>query len=339
MLAPYRQKILNYTEALTGWQKFYFAATIIAVLQFISGTEDYNYELVGALALAGLAVELWPKFVEVWETLLGRVIVVFTYALVGHFVVVNARHELNSVVGVDPSSLFYATSFVSLITAPLLIIAITLVVMAFYMLAKQMWFFITFIPWVLGLYEKSGLQVAMYPKTTRVLRIAMLPFMFMFLISVLDFYGENKDASDTFVDAVVAEFTDDKDRTSEAEKSETPSEGTEQRALSNAANEVSQSADKKGEEDIEDLTVTIKGASEEVTRSNDLTMESTIAAFVYYIEAFAQSQCVTVPNERVVSLGEHDILSVIPDKTSASGYRFTVRECKLKEYGKPLSQD
>lgn len=361
MLAPYRQKILNYTEPLTTWQKLYFAAVIIALLELTFGNDKFNFELVGGVALAGLAVELWPKFVQIWETLLGRILVVFSYALVGNFVVTNARHELNTVVGVDPSSLFYATSFVSLITAPLFIIAITLIVMLLYMLFKQLWFIVTFLPWILGLYEKTGMQVAIYPKVTRIVRIVMLPFMFMFLVSMLDFYGDNKNGSDDFIDAVTEGFsqesiatfkkgekigTDLKQKTSGQEhtsETEEPAKSSAETDVSTAdtsettseAETTASKAEKSEstEGDIEDLNASIKDAAEGAAKTSDMTMEKVIATFVYYVEAFEYSQCETLPKERTVSLGEYDILSVIPDKSSSKGYRFSVRPCKLKDYG------
>lgn len=343
MLAPYRQKIIKYTEPLTTWQKFYFAAAFLAIFELIFDNESYSYEIIGALALAGLAVEMWPKFVEIWETLLGRVIVVFTYAVVGNFVVAFARHELNQVVGVDPGTLFYATSFVSILFAPVWIITITLIAMLVYMLVKQTWFIITFVPWLLGLYEKSNAQVAVHPKTTRVARIIMLPFMIAFLISVLEFYGEAATGQPTeFAQGVVEGFNaahEEKveDQAKQTELTSPTTEGDNvisepniSAVPSSSDNKDSQPIDTE-QESIENLKASIKKSAEEATGSDDLTIHSVIAEFVYYVEGFAHSQCEMAPKERVVSLGEYDILAIKPDD-SPNGYSFTVRPCQLKSY-------
>ena len=318
MLAPYRQVILNHIEPLTTWQKWYFAAAIFAAFELLFDNGSYSYELVGALALIGLAVEMWPKFVQVWETLLGRVIVVFSYAVVGNFVVAFARHELNEVVGVDPGSLFYATSFVSILFAPVWIITITLIAMLFYMLVKQAWFFITLIPWALGLYKKSNNQVAAHPKTTRVIRIVMLPFMVAFLISVLEMYSDSSSISTTsFVEGVKEGFN------------EAHEESVKEQAILNGGEITTPD---KPKDDIEELEATIKLSAEKAKSLDEITIQNLIAEFVYYVEGFAHSQCVMAEKERVVLLGEYDILAINPDD-SPSGYSFTVRACKLKSYG------
>lgn len=346
MLGSHRQKILKYTEPLTSWQKLYFLAALVAIYELILGSGEYNVELVGALALAALAVELWPKFVETWETLLGRVAVIVTYVIIGNFVVAFARHKLNQVVGVDPDSLFYATSFVSILMAPIWIITITLIAMLLYMLVKQAWFIVTFIPWMLGLYEKSTIQVATHPKTTRVVRIVMLPFMLAFLISVLDTYGDamNRESpgiemsiSNIFPDDTVEAFKDGEavgNHIQKQIKENIEPAGTSEPAITEEERSVEDdklSISIDGPDGIENLAETIKTSTGKTIETDEITMGNLIAEFVYHVEAFEFSQCKTQDKERTVSLGEHDILSVIPDD-SPNGYRFTVRACELKNY-------
>lgn len=330
MLAQYRQVILEHIEPLTTWQKWYFAAALFAIFDFLFGDESYSYEIVGALALAGLAVEMWPKFVQVWETLLGRVIVVFSYAIVGNFVVAFARHELNEVVGVDPGSLFYATSFASVLFAPVWIITITLIAMLLYMLVKQAWFIITFIPWLLGLYKKSNNHVAVHPKTTRVIRIVMLPFMIAFLISVLEVYSG--ESSGTFVDGVKEGFNEGHEQAN----TKTPQQGQIEPELSGNNKTADMPVDEV-KEDIENITEMIQKSKQQASDIDEITIPNLLAEFVYYVEGFAYSQCEMEEKERVVSLGEYDILAIKPDD-SQNGYSFTVRSCKLKNYGKPTDK-
>lgn len=352
MLAPYRQKVKEHSRHLPVWQKFYFLALIILTFQVIFS--EVNYELIGAVALAAMAVEMWPKFVHIWETLLGRVIVVVTYAIIGNFVVAFAGHKLNEIVGIDPGSLFYATSFVSLLTAPIWIVTITLIVMLLYVAIKQVWFFVTFIPWILGLYEKTSNQVKRFPKITRVTRIAMMPFMFMFLVSVLELYGEEAGDETGFVQSFTEgvnegfnsehtkkQIKDEIQKTRETENL-TPEElkatqviedllileDDETVASAQAESNETKSPDAKPNKD-DDIILKSNG----VTIGSGANLDKAIATFVYYVEGFKYSQCEKTEEERVVPLGEYDILAVKRDD-SEIGFHFSVRPCKLKDFSK-----
>lgn len=352
MLAPYRQKVKEHSRHLPVWQKFYFLALIILTFQVIFS--EVNYELIGAVALIAMAVEMWPKFVHIWETLLGRVIVVVSYAIIGNFVVAFAGHKLNEIVGIDPGSLFYATSFVSLLTAPIWIVTITLIVMLLYVAIKQVWFFVTFIPWVLGLYEKTSIQVKRFPKITRVTRIAMMPFMFMFLVSVLELYGEEAGDETGFVQSFTEgvnegfnsahtkkQIKDEIQKTRETENL-TPEELKATQVIEDLLIPEGDEAKTATQTDVADVQLPeqeankddeIKVASNGVTIGSGVKLDKAIATFVYYVEGFKYSQCEKTEKERIVPIGEYDILAIKPDD-SKLGYHFSVRACKLKDYSK-----
>ena len=320
MLAPYRQKIIEFTKPLPIWQKLYFLALAIGLYKLVfSDDEISDFTLVGAIAVMALSVEVWPKFVEIWETLLGRVIVVVTYAIVGNFVVVFARHQLNEVVGVDPGTLFYATSFVSIITAPVWIVTITLIVMFLYMVIKQLWFIATFVPWLIGLYEKNNNQVAMYPKLTRITRIVMVPFMFMFLISILKLYDDEETVKGGSVKGITSSIVEGL----EASGAVVIQEDVPTEVIAEPESNTEPEPAKDSEVELDKNNVTFLSGQ---------AMNETIAEFVYYFEAFAHSQCIKEESERIVAIGEYDILAVKPDENSDYGYHFSVRECKLKNY-------
>ena len=368
MLAPYRQKVQDHSKHFLLWQKFYFLALIILVFQALFG--EINQTLIGGIGLAALAIEMWPKFVEIWETLLGRIAVIVTYAILGNVVVVFAGHKLNEIIGVEPGALFYATSFVSLLTAPIWIVTITLIFMLFYMVIKQVWFFVTFIPWLIGLYEKSAIQVKRFPKLTRVTRILMVPFMFMFLVSVLDAYSSvfgnqswftelngglkrglgNKETQQAIRDEIQKE-KESEDLTPEELKAtevleelfadkenelvtEDVAKADDSIVESNTNSEKEISAKDKSADSGPKVSVTGNGISVDA----DANMDHIIAAFVYHLEAFKYSQCEKTDDERIVPLGEHDILVAKPFDNEL-GYHFSVRECKLKEYSQRINSN
>lgn len=323
MLAPYRQKVIEYTKPLTVWQKLYFFAFFIMLLELISGSEPVDLTVAGLVALAALSIETWPKFVVLWESILGRVLIVSSYIIVTNFAIAAASHELNQIVGIDPGNLFYATGFVSILMAPLLIITITIIGMLFYVLFKYLWFFITFFPWLIGLYEKTTYKVDKLPKTTRAVRIVMLPIMFMGLVSLLENY---LDYEDNFIGGVTEGFNRGKEAGKElAEKSKTES--------TDVIDIIETTEDEMKKQDDQNKTGLISVNGVEIHGDGKASLKHrAIAAFVYYIEAFEYSQCEKTDKERVVSIGEYDILAVERDDSDI-GYKFSVRPCKLKSYG------
>jgi len=318
MLQKYGEPIRDKLDELKGWQQLYCLAIVLAVFEFVVfDSELSGYWLVGAVALAGLAVELWPKFVSVWETLLGRILILMTYAILGHFVVAFANHELNKVVGVDPGPLIYATSFVSLLTAPLWILTLTLVAMLTYVMVQQAWFFLTLIPRFLGLYRKSvGVNVK-YPKFTRIGRLALLPFMMFSIVSSLETYGGNFGPK---TDEFAKDFMKDMNL-------EGPEKPTDENSTQSDESEM---AAKSAEDESNTSLSLVRVNDFEITTAT--RMESIIATFVHYVEGFQYSQCEKTDKERVLPIGEYDILVSTPDKTEPKGYRFSVRPCQLKTF-------
>ena len=321
MLAPYRQKVIEYTKPLTVWQKLYFFSFFIVVFELIFGSEPVDLSVAGLVALAALSIELWPKFVHLWESILGRVLVLATYIIVTNFAIAAASHQLNQIVGIDPSSLFYATGFVSVLMAPVWIVVITLIGMLLYAIFKYLWFFITLIPWLIGLYEKTPNKVEKLPKTTRLAKIIMLPVMFMALVSILELYG---DTDDNFIADAVDSFEQGK-----SVGEELAAGNTEQAA---AELDKPQTEQQESDSGVELGEVSVNGVSVG-NWSKYNRMNRMIATFVYYVEGFKYSQCQKMDEqERIVSLGEYDILGITPDDSDI-GYKFTVRPCKLKSYG------
>lgn len=320
MLAPYRQKVIEYTKPLAMWQKLYFSAFLIVLFEVVFGAEPVDLSFAGLIALAALSIELWPKFVHLWESILGRVLVLATYIIITNFAIAAASHQLNQIVGIDPSSLFYATGFVSVLMAPIWIVTITLIGMFLYVIVKYLWFLFTLIPWLIGLYEKTPNKVEKLPKTTRVAKILLLPVMFMALVSVLELYG---DSDEDFISDAVDSFQTGRGA------GEDLAEGNTKKAASELAKTDTEAQADSTEKTIEE--VSINGVSVNHW-GKDNSMNRMIATFVYYVEGFKYSQCEkTDEQERIVTLGEYDILGITPDDSDV-GYQFTVRPCKLKNY-------
>lgn len=353
MLAQYRQQVVEFIKPFTLWQKLYFSAFFLLLFQLVFSSDAADLSFIGLLALIAMAIEVWPKFLVLWENIVGRVLIVTTYVVVVNFAVAFAGHQLNEVVGIEPSNLIYATGFVSVLMAPIWIISITLLGMLTYVVIKYLWFLFILLPWLVGLYERPKPRAIKFAKTTRLVRMIMLPVMFMALISLLESYGNYQ--KDGFLGAMVESVhvgsaTDKPDVAEALKEVETEltkvyqqelSELSEQNGSVNVASleqspaepptEPSSEPNAAQEVSVDAPSITVN--QQEFNISKVPTMEKAIAAFVYYVEAFAYSQCEMSDQERVLAIGEYDILAVKPDD-SELGYSFSVRPCKLKDYTK-----
>jgi len=296
--------------------------------------EEGNVIFVGMIALAALAIELWPKFVAIWETLLGRVVIILSYAIIGNFAVAFASQKLNEIVGIDPSPLFYSISFATLLMAPIWILTMTLLAMALYTIAIQIGVLLKVTLKKLRLIknEDDGMR---YPVTTAFTRLILMPAMFMTLVSAIDSYGGDATArvvdeqgqeieSKSLISAISEEFSKSQRQSAEPEVAE--QKLPENESSDSSPSENNQAISDDTENDSEDKNA---DANEDVNKVN---LDRIIAAFVHHVELFKYSQCIKTKKEHVIYIGDSDILvsKYVPD--SRYGYEFSVRPCTLKSY-------
>ncbi|NVK24232.1 MAG: hypothetical protein HWE10_04840 [Gammaproteobacteria bacterium] len=341
-LVGYLQKVkfvvesfwLHLTQDLSTSQKFYFAALVTLLLSMQSESSVFDgFTLTGLLALAALFSEVWPRFVKVWETLLGRVFIVLFYAILANLAVAIAAQKVNEVVGIDPSPLFYTLGFTTVVLAPLWFLGLTAVSMVVYMIALQIWIIIVFLLKLIRvpIYRNTGKTKVLYPILTNVLRVILIPIMLSSLAAVAEVYvgdidyqltDESKEkvtnVSNGLKDTIKNQAAKDAGRALNVE---------EQSALDEVFSSFEQElvGEKQPSSDSAPPIETEKGDG-----PDDKKILKLIASFVHNIETFEYSQCKKADNERAVFVGETDILISKENPEARLGYEFSVRVCELK---------
>lgn len=318
---------LNRFQQLTAPQKVYIYAFVLLVIYYF--TDDWlSLSTVGFVAIIAMSMEVWPKFVRAWNNLLGRFIIIVCYAIIANFAVAFAAQKLNEIIGIDPSSLFYSIGFATLLMAPIWMLSLSALVMAFYTIVLQVWVLIRLILKLLRV-EK---YVNTYTPQTRlsmvVLKLFLIPSMFSTLFATLTYYDGDIDANEIERAIAVLEENEEKiplvavhhkDATPILAKSTTSNGITETTVTPPLG------------EDSQDEIVAERSASDENDDFN-VSYNTLIATFVHNVELFQFSQCIKSKEERVVFIGEFDILVSAPDDDAPYGYRFSVRNCELKSY-------
>ena len=312
------QKLKPITERLAHlklFQSLYLLALVLMLVFAIQGAfEKTKIVVVGLIALTALAIELWPKFVMIWETLLGRVIIILTYAVIGNFAVAFAARKLNEIVGIDPSPLFYSISFATLIMAPAWILTLTLFAMALYTIAIQIGVLLRVGLKYLRLIknEQNGMR---YPITTAFTRLILMPAMFTTLVSGIESYDGRSTINVVNKQGRQAEDSKELTEAVEPELLESTGEAKDAKSAEELPGALEQAAENDNEQEDENMN-----------------LDKLIAAFVHNVELFEYSQCIKAKNEHVIYIGESDILVSRPNPDSQFGYDFSVRSCTLKSY-------
>ncbi|WP_025820927.1 hypothetical protein [Shewanella marina] len=86
----------------------------------------FQVKLSALLTVIGLVIEYWPKFVSLWNTLIGKAVILFFYAAIANFALAFSAMIVNEVTGVSASEFIYTHNFGLLLYLPVLIVLISL---------------------------------------------------------------------------------------------------------------------------------------------------------------------------------------------------------------------
>lgn len=299
--------------------KIYAFAFLMQIIYFF--TDMLAYSTIGFVAIIAMAMELWPRFVASWNSLFGRFVIIVSYAIVANFAVAFAAQKLNEVIGVDPSPLFYSIGFASLMMAPIWMLALSAFVMVIYTLFLQAVILFKIILKVLRIEQfvpiksqKNGLKFAL-------VKLILIPAMFSTLIASIEYYG-GEISQPKFVDKQFNfnPLTDEKN----AQQANVPAVQSLNEKVSAATTNNDVGFKVKQPQAVE--------AEVKTGENNSATFNQIIALFVHHVELFKFSQCIKTEQERVLFIGEFDILVSEPDPTHPNKFKFSVRNCQLKNY-------
>jgi len=331
---------------LTLSQKLYLFAFLNFALSWNDeGSIFDGISFTGVLALAGLFIEVWPKFVKVWESLLGRIFIVLFYAIIANLAVAIAAQKVNAVVGIDPSPLFYTLGFTTVLLAPMWLLGFTVVFMVLYMVFLQLWLITVFLLKLIRvpIYRDPTKFKVAFPITTNIIRIILLPIMMTSLTTVAELYvGDIHFGTPGVVEQVLQQDERSKEQLiADIDRKVKELEGS-GKDVSEVLKQELQQAQNEAPENVQlskDLLALIqKEAGQSYAEKYDNTesaerqnkrISELIAWFVHKVETFEFSQCEKTEDERAVYIGESDILVSKKNNDAEFGYDFSVRTCQL----------
>ncbi|CAM4187513.1 hypothetical protein [Pseudoalteromonas byunsanensis] len=289
-------------QALNLAQKLYLTALVI--LPFCLD----NLISVMVMALAGFATDFWPRLIKLWETLVGKALILLFYAGVTNFAVASAESLVNEVLKVSAGNLAYTLNLSILLHLPIWVLACTIIallllqlILPFYMLVIIM----------LKPFKHTGVSVVSrksYPVTTTVIQLFLISLIFIKLIMWManssgirpEIHLGLGDSPNSFglivEDPAIGELQSDVLQLSES--------------------------------------VVLHHSFEKLDWREHLkinayiqTVKQLIADFAFHYEGSTYSRCAKSIDSSVVELNDYEILEIIPDSTLENGYSFTVKRC------------
>lgn len=316
-------------RSLTFSQHCYLVASLGAalLLYFTSGDiESGGFHLLGLLALVGIVVEFWPKFLKTWESLPGRALILLFYAVVANFALGSASGLVNEVTGVSAGALPYSHNFALLLNLPGWFFVTTVLALLFWQLTMPFYLMLLLLLKLFGLHGLWHPPHYKYLFTTALLRYIWS------LVLMVQLWGFGNMTGIAGSEGVDAEYYEE--ITSELAEAVKQEEQLNQQALSDDV-QAGLETIAEGKQELEKM----------VSRAEQyyLGQKQMLAWFVFDYEADGKSRCQHSPGTKVVELNDYEILQISKrdkyDMDTEVGYDYQVLPCISPALGHQFIKD
>jgi hypothetical protein len=314
-------KLIAWWQVLHSNQKIYLLAVILGISQDQLLTTitvldpNIGILIVGSIAMVGMLRELLNIFTQVWQTLLGKSIIFIIYVIIGNFTLAVAARKVNYITGVDPESLIYAQGFTTVLVLPLWLLLLTAMSLILLFTLGNLWFLFLKVVNLLRLHPINIGAGERFSVLFIFIRLLLISPIMVTLIQPLNWY---KNELNIEIPGVISKQNDADDH---------------------AASKDSTVSTLDEEIDTEQVTVAVStddvaiiGAENKEDNVKFTNFDRAIAAFVFEYETFQRSRCAKTDAERVSIIGEEIILVAEKVEGHALGYKFSARECILRDY-------
>lgn len=160
----WREELRQRWHRLTGFQKFYLLALLGIPLH--SG-------IAAILAIIGLVLDFWPRFVRLWESLAGKAAILLFYAVVANFAFASAAGLINQLTGVNADFLPYSLNTALLLNLPGYAFGISVMVLVIIGLFFPLFLLAIFLLRFVGVSHQRLFRDIPYPVSTLCIRFVL----------------------------------------------------------------------------------------------------------------------------------------------------------------------
>lgn len=305
---------LRFWVSITFAQRCYFLATSMLLIQLLLNIESGLFEaIMFGFALVGIVSETWPKFMVLWNSLPGKAVILFVYAIIANFALASASGMVNSITGVSASALPYSHNFALILMVPSWFFVTTLMALVGGMLVIFVYLFFLLLLKPFGvqrLWHQPGYRFVLSTAVARFVWTLGVALQLGILAGQVGLLSEF--SSDSANPLITIEETENKRENSESQLTEEQAE------------DVSEL-----ERDLTTLLTNAKQKSVDYKKAQ----RQALANFIYEFEADSRSRCAHPEGTRVIELNDYEILQIEKTADAAEGFVYTVEPCRSAAIG------
>ena len=305
---------LRFWVSITFAQRCYFLATSMLLIQLLLNIESGLFEaIMFGFALVGIVSETWPKFMVLWNSLPGKAVILFVYAIIANFALASASGMVNSITGVSASALPYSHNFALILMVPSWFFVTTLMALVGDMLVIFVYLFFLLLLKPFGvqrLWHQPGYRFVLSTAVARFVWTLGVALQLGILAGQVGLLSEF--SSDSANPLITIEDTENKRENSESQLTEEQAE------------DVSEL-----ERDLTKLLTNAKQKSVDYKKAQ----RQALANFIYEFEADSRSRCAHPEGTRVIELNDYEILQIEKTADAAEGFVYKVEPCRSAAIG------
>lgn len=305
---------LRFWVSITFAQRCYFLATSMLLIQLLLNIESGLFEaIMFGFALVGIVSETWPKFMVLWNSLPGKAVILFVYAIIANFALASASGMVNSITGVSASALPYSHNFALILMVPSWFFVTTLMALVGGMLVIFVYLFFLLLLKPFGvqrLWHQPGYRFVLSTAVARFVWTLGVALQLGILAGQVGLLSEF--SSDSANPLIAIEETENKRENSESQLTEEQAENVSEL-----------------ERDLTTLLTNAKQKSVDYKKAQ----RQALANFIYEFEADSRSRCAHPEGTRVIELNDYEILQIEKTADAAEGFVYTVEPCRSAAIG------
>ncbi|MBU2979271.1 hypothetical protein [Alteromonas sp. C1M14] len=318
------RQLLCRWRTLNFAQRCYVAATLIALaLLTLEISSDFLQLVMFSLVLIGLVREFWPRFMLVWDSLPGRALVLFCYAVMANFALASASGLVNGVTGITADALPYSHNFAIILMLPSWFFVSTVLVLLCTQLLMPIYLILLVLLKPFGVHGLWHPPDYKYVITTAFVRYIWTLALLIKIVAVSAQSGVLEFSDSSEVGEVITQIAE---QAEEVDITAPP----EQQLINNDDGIEVVSDDEK-----------ISQFILEAKRNGDsfrLRQKKLLADFIFVYEADTYSRCEHPAASKVVEINDYEILTIIKDDTAPLKYAYNVIPCRSPAIGHSLVQ-
>lgn len=309
-----KHAIVSFWQSLTTAQRCYFTATFLVIGLFWF---DYDIQFstlawISWIIVIGLVIEFWPKFLHLWESLLGKTVVLIFYAIIANFALASSAGLVNEVAGVSADSLPYTHNWALILTAPTWFLVTNILALLFIQLLVPAYLVLLLVLKPFGIH---GLWHS--PDYRFVFSTALIRYVWVcILVAVIAVYGIRGGLitqSSPFIGDVLTGFM----HGHEIKASNPENDGkNDDEALDNV---------ETNDPLLRDEFLYEATQNQSIVKA---VFSKSVANFIYMYESDSYSRCEHPNDTRVVELNDYEILTIKKNTEQDIGYEFAVIACR-----------